>query len=864
LSALQLLEELQKGRSDGGPLDWDIPSINLEEWKEGMTPSQVLAAEAQMQRISRKIHISKDGEIAGHWYRHERQHRRLHKLFPTCPYVQMVGDGHSFSMTSIPPQPPLPQPKLQQADLRILTLCVMSWVMSSIAKPISCGKWQQFKDGKRRLFYLHMFLVKKLHKTGYYDKTRSPSNVLDVWRPCLNAKPLNPFMQREYYKQASDPEIDATVERGSFTARTDVWGAFTQFGLSDAPLKSALSEDPPSQASGKWRRHQGKEAQPFGLTSSRDLCCFKIDHLLKYAKAAKWKEAIAILEPAAHKGMQAQVGMFGLSPMPVYWQKAYRKVNEHVQTKGVNLVTVMDDNMLSAVSVSKLLQDLETLTDLHIFFGVALSYKEPAALVPARVTVFNGFLYCTALMIKACPPSKLASIMWTLRQVVSAHRQRKRVTGSFLAKCAGQMADITKAMFGVRMFTQHIMQNLKQIIKAPLDEPLNRKALFSQKGYVTKAAMEDALKLLDHRLAHLNGRTIIHGQKTDEHVTTDWSGYGWGAVLQPTQSLPKPPILSVQFPDCWRNMWSGSGELLTGGWAIMAFGNEYGWRNKIILLCMDNVFAICTYNKMGSKDPAINAEMEFFWEWCRRRRNTVVASYIPGILIVADEPSRRRAGLWEFELAMPIYLALCKLMIASETSPLQAMPTFDLCATHINTKATKFASLHPDPFCSMVNCLVHPLRQLAPEVLYAFPPPKILTRLLAKVREEQITVLLVCVAWKRTFLPLLADGLVSIPIMIPWTSATVLDPHLDYGPVPEDEETRLNDQQVWEKWLLCGCMISGDNAVRQEYRTKLQATSSSQWLDSQPLLSYTNDGVLTAKAWAWLALLQNIVCSSTR
>ena len=151
--------------------------------------------------------------------------------------------------------------------------------------------------------------------------------------------------------------------------------------------------------------------------------------------------------------MQAQVGMFGMSPMPVIWQKCYRQVNEHVQTKGVKLVTVMDDNMLNDPSVLQLLRDTETLVDLHIYFGLALSLKEPAALVPSRISVFNGFLYCTSQMIKACPPAKLDSLMWTLRQLVKYHKQRKKVSGSFLARCAEQLADATKAMFGLRMFT---------------------------------------------------------------------------------------------------------------------------------------------------------------------------------------------------------------------------------------------------------------------------------------------------------------------------------------------------------------------------------------------------------------------------
>ena len=58
------------------------------------------------------------------------------------------------------------------------------------------------------------------------------------------------------------------------------------------------------------------------------------------------------------------------------------------------------------------------------------------------------------------------------------------MSGSFLARCAGQLAGCTKAMFGVKLFIQNTMENLKSIVKAPPNEPLNRKALFSQTGYI--------------------------------------------------------------------------------------------------------------------------------------------------------------------------------------------------------------------------------------------------------------------------------------------------------------------------------------------------------------------------------------------
>jgi hypothetical protein len=193
------------------------------------------------------------------------------------------------------------------------------------------------------------------------------------------------------------------------------------------------------------------------------------------------------------------------------------------------------------------------------------------------------------------------------------------------------------------------------------------------------------------------------------------------------------------------------------------------------------------------------------------------------------------------------------------------VPTFDLrpvCNAHQLEDTPLRESAPTDPLCAIVDCLKHPLRHL-PDTMYAFPPPKILTQLLAKVREEQVTVLLVCVAWKRTFLPLLGEMLVSAPLMIPWTPATVMDPHHDYRPQEAQEEARLNDQEAWSRWLLCGCVISGDTAVRKEFKTRSRATSLMTWLDCQPLLQYTSDGALIAKGYEWITLLHQLVQSST-
>jgi hypothetical protein len=77
-------------------------------------------------------------------------------------------------------------------------------------------------------------------------------------------------------------------------------------------------------------------------------------------------------------------------------------------------------------------------------------------------------------------------------------------------------------------------------VKAPVNQPLNRKAVFSQMGRVTKDAAADAERLLHRKLAKLNGKVLIHSQRTDQQVAMDWSGVRLGHSAAPNLCSTKP------------------------------------------------------------------------------------------------------------------------------------------------------------------------------------------------------------------------------------------------------------------------------------------------------------------------------------
>jgi hypothetical protein len=87
---------------------------------------------------------------------------------------------------------------------------------------------------------------------------------------------------------------------------------------------------------------------------------------------------------------------------------------------------------------------------------------------------------------------------------------------------------------------------------------------------------------------------------------------------------------------------------------------------------------------------------------------------------------------------------------------------------------------------------------------------------------------------------------IAVPLVIPWTAQTVLNPH----------EGRYKTEQApedgnWSWWLLVGYLISGNRPEFEAKRPQLPKLTLHDWLiNRQPILSaYTTDGELTAKAW---------------
>ena len=810
-------------------LQREAPEIDYEEWKRHLSTTELEKATALLQEIAQCIAASRQGKIGGHWSRHERRHGRLNAAFPNSPWAKAVRDGLRYFPTRIPPQHDLPNPKLEERDRHLRVLMVRKWLRDGVIRPISREHHRDSKRGERRLFYSHLFLVEKNGKVGDYYAV-DVDNVDKFWRGCLNEKPLNPFLLRGHFKQSGDMELQAklqptTAAGGTYVTSTDVQSAFTTILLSEEPL-----EQP-----GMWSAGVGT---PWGKTSSVDLGCFDT-HDPEFAEEAPY-------------GWQVLVGMFGFAPMPYNWQKCYSLPRTQWTKDGARAtVTIMDDNAIAeshmhskAKAILSCLQSLLIVAKVHVRFMIPLSPKDKSAIYPSTVRVFGGVLIDTVLQRLWVAEEKRQSILRSVRNLYRSYKNKSKVSAKQIASAVGKIGAATSMLFGVRLFTNQLQRALHRI--------LGGEQQFSRTGYLHKLAGDQLEHLLQGALKNFNGKMMIHGKRVDHKVVSDFSGVGHGAVLQPSAAHPRPPVLSIKLSRPWRRVWSGAGETMAGGWAVKAYATHYQWHDCIVLLVLDNVAAICYFNHWGhASDEEINVCMRPFWEFCRRQGIYVIATFCPGAIIVADEPSRRMATVWEYFLQTRVFRMLERWLMGSTGSI-----TFDLFASHANTQTPKFASLNPDPECQWVDCLKHPWGQQQ-ENYYAFPPPNVMAVVLSKVVTEEQTVMLVAPAWTKQHAKLISQLLIAAPLIVPWTKETVLNPH--EGRYRTEEAPQDTN---WERWLLVGYLISGDTQRLSESRPQLRKSTLASWRAQQPILQrFTPSGSITAKAMKWIQFMHELMQS---
>ncbi|XP_057299486.1 uncharacterized protein LOC130630105 [Hydractinia symbiolongicarpus] len=206
----------------------------------------------------------------------------------------------------------------------------------------------------------------------------------------------------------------------------------------------------------------------------------------------------------------------------------------------------------------------------------------------------------------------------------------------------------------------------------------------------------------------------------------------------------------------------------------------------------------------GTKDPCLTQLSKDLWTFLLSKQITITAEHLPGKLNVkADWMSRNFVDSSEWLLDPRIFKTLCKRW---------GTPDVDLFASRLFHQVPSYMSWKPDPGCLAVDALQQPWGNHYP---YAFPPFSLLGRVLAKVRREEVCMILITPAWQtQTWYGLLLEMLVTNPLLLPQSLSLPTNPQGKSHPLLENRTLRL---VAWT--------ISGKFWRVREYQEKLQSLS---------------------------------------
>jgi hypothetical protein len=222
------------------------------------------------------------------------------------------------------------------------------------------------------------------------------------------------------------------------------------------------------------------------------------------------------------------------------------------------------------------------------------------------------------------------------------------------------------------------------------------------------------------------GKIIFQGEP-DIIIFSDASLSGWGAVCNGVTA---------------RGPWSAKDvsrhinelELLAAYFALQLFTATSA--NIVVSLQMDNSTAVCYVNKGGgTRSKSLSLLAGLISSWCESRGIAIHAGYLPGHLnVIDDRESRTRPDSSDWALDQDVF---AKLNAQWECQ-------VDLFSAAWNSKLPKFYAWTPQPGATGIDAFSVGWKD---QKAYAFPPFGLLPKSLAKVRREQVTIVLVSPYW---------------------------------------------------------------------------------------------------------------------
>ena len=476
---------------------------------------------------------------------------------------------------------------------------------------------------------------------------------------------------------------------------------------------------------------------------------------------------------------------FGLSSAPRVFTKIIKPVLAWFRQLGIRVIAYIDDFLFMTRSREEAQMLGQLVLGLFQSLGFTVNTKK-SILEPVQELEFLGFTINSILMRIQIPQPKLERIEARANSLM----KQDTVSGRDLAQFIGTAVSMSLAIPMAPLF----YRSLQSLKNSTLSLPEGLDTIVTLEDYHRE---ELAWWTGHHR--KWNGLNLRPPQRILK-IQTDASNMGWGAVGE---------NMTTGGPWSWNECQYHINylELLAAFLAVKTLAKQEN--NITIQLQMDNRSALTYINrKGGARSPSLSILAKEMWTWCMDRRIDLSAEYLPGSLnTLADRESRVMIDRWDWMLNPLVFNR-----IQNTWGPM----TIDLFATRITTQLPRFFSWRPDPGAEATNAFT---QQWGPGLAYANPPWSLLPRVLAEVRTQRASLILIAPVWKtQPWYPVLLLLLSDLPRRIQPHPSVIVQMHPTPLPV-QGEQVQL---AAWP--------ISGVHVKQKAFQNKLQ---NSSWLPGE-------------------------------
>ena len=406
----------------------------------------------------------------------------------------------------------------------------------------------------------------------------------------------------------------------------------------------------------------------------------------------------------------------GLTTGPRHFTKIVRVILRYLQKRGFSITNYIDDNFLIEDTFNRCLESVYTTIKVSSDAGFIVSFDK-SVLEPSQILTYLGFVLNTIEMTIKLTREKVEKIKALILKALSV----SSMTIHDLAQLVGKLVATFPGVAYARLYYRQLDIEKTQALK-------HSKGNYKEHVSLSRLAIQDLQWWLDN----LDTAFVDANPKIpDIIITCDASNLGWGGWMG-TKST------QGQWSERERQIHINEKELLAVLFSLKSL--LISQENQTILIKSDNTVTVSYIANMGGKISSCHKIAKAIWEWAIERNLWLMAAHIPGKENVhADTLSRSLTVNTEWELSMETFIKV------KEHYP---DLNFDLFASRLNFKLSRYASWLPDPTAETVDAFTMNWNTIFG---YAFPPFSLIGKVLKKVEQDNCKIVIVVPDWPTSF-----------------------------------------------------------------------------------------------------------------